>query len=38
MVRMIKRIKKYFFCKRMGIKHPWKASGDKGFIQFGKGW
>ena len=32
---MIKRIKKYLFCKRMGIKHPWKASGDCGFIQMG---
>jgi len=29
---MIKRIKKYLWCKRMGIRHPWKASGDKGFI------
>lgn len=32
---MLKRIKKYLVCKRLGIKHPWKASGDKGFIQFG---
>lgn len=32
---MIKRIKKYLFCKRMGIKHPWKASGDKNFIHMG---
>lgn len=32
---MIKRIKKYIWCKRMGIRNPWKASGDNGFIQFG---
>ena len=32
---MIKRFKKYLACKRLGIRHPWKASGDKGFIQFG---
>lgn len=29
---MINRIKKYLWCKRMGINHPWKASGDKKFI------
>lgn len=33
--KMIRRIKAYFWCKRMGINHPWKASGDSGFIQFG---
>ena len=32
---MIKRIKKYLWCKRMGIHHPWKASKDKNFIQIG---
>lgn len=30
---MIKRLRKYFFLKRMGIKKPFKASGDKNFIQ-----
>ena len=30
---MIKRIRKYFWCKRMGIRHPWKASGDKNFLK-----
>lgn len=34
-VKMIKRIKKYFFLKRLGIKKPFKASGDKNFIQMG---
>lgn len=29
---MFARIKKYLWCKRMGIRHPWKASGDKGFL------
>lgn len=29
---MIQRIKKYLWCKRMGIHHPWKASGDKKFL------
>lgn len=32
---MIKRIKKFLFLKKMGVRHPWKASGDKGFIQMG---
>lgn len=32
---MLKRIKKYLYCKKIGINHPWKASGDKGFIKFG---
>ncbi len=32
---MFKRIKKYLICKRLGIKHPWKASGEKNFIQIG---
>lgn len=31
---MIKRIRAYFWCKRMGINHPWKASGDSNFIRF----
>ena len=35
MMKMIKRIKMYLFCKRMGIKKSWKASGDKHFIQMG---
>ena len=30
---MIKRIKKYLRCKKMGINHPWKASGDKKFLR-----
>ena len=29
---MIQRIKKYLWCKCMGIRHPWKASGDKRFL------
>ena len=32
---MMTRIKKYLWCKKMGIRHPWKASEDKGFITFG---
>jgi hypothetical protein len=32
---MIKRIRKYLFLKRLGIKNAWKASGDNGFIQMG---
>lgn len=32
---MIKRIKKFLFLKKIGVRHPWKASGDKGFIQMG---
>ena len=28
----MKRIKRYLWCKKIGIKHPWKASGDKHFI------
>ena len=32
---MIKRIKKFLFLKKLGVRHPWKASGDKGFIQMG---
>ena len=28
----MKRIRKYLWCKRMGIRHPWRASGDKRFI------
>lgn len=31
---MIKRIKVYFFLRKLGVKNAWKASGDKGFIQF----
>ena len=31
---MIKRIKTYLFLRKLGIHHPWKASGDKGFCQF----
>lgn len=32
---MIKRIKKYLFLKKLGVRNPWKASADKGFIQMG---
>lgn len=32
---MIKRIKMYLFLKRLGVNHPWRASGDKGFITWG---
>ena len=32
---MFKRIKKYFWLKKLGVNRPWKASGDKGFIQMG---
>ena len=32
---MLKRIKMYFWLKKLGVHHPWKASGDKGFIQWG---
>lgn len=35
MRKLIKRIKVYRQLKEWGIRHPWKASGDKGFIQFG---
>jgi len=31
----MKRIKKYLFLRKLGINHPWRASGDKGFIQMG---
>lgn len=31
---MIKRIKTYLFLRKLGIHHPWKASGDKNFCQF----
>lgn len=31
----MKRIKKYLFLRKLGIRHPWKASGDRGFIQMG---
>jgi len=31
----MKRIKKYFFLRKLGIKHAWKASGDRNFIQIG---
>lgn len=31
--KMFKRIKKYLWCKKMGINHPWKASGDKKFLR-----
>ena len=34
---MIKRIKKDLWRKKMGIRNPWKASGDKMFITFGGG-
>ena len=33
-IKMIKRIKVYFFLRKLGVKNAWKASGDKGFIQF----
>lgn len=37
MCKLIQRIRLYKWCKRMGIRHPWKASGDKFFIQgFGR--
>ena len=32
---MIKRIKVFLVLRRMGIRHPWKASGDRGFISWG---
>ena len=32
---MIKRIKKYLFLRKLGINHPWRASGDNGFIRMG---
>ena len=28
----MKRIKRYLWCKKIGIKRPLKASGDKHFI------
>ena len=31
----MKRIRKYLFLRKLGINHPWRASGDKGFIQMG---
>lgn len=31
---MIKRIKTYMLLRKLGVKHAWKASGDKGFIQY----
>lgn len=31
---VIKRIKTYLFLRKLGIRYPWKASGDKGFCQF----
>lgn len=34
-MKIVKRIKVYFFLKKIGIKRPWKASGDKNFITFG---
>jgi hypothetical protein len=30
---MIKLIKKYLWCKRMGINHPIKAAFDKEFLK-----
>lgn len=34
-MKFFKRIKIYFFLKKLGINRPWKASGDKNFITFG---
>ena len=34
-MKFFKRIKIYFFLKKLGINHPWRASGDKSFITFG---
>ena len=34
MKKLMKRIKVYMKLKKWGIKHPWRASGDKHFIQF----
>lgn len=34
-MKFFKRVKIYFFLKKLGIKHPWKASGNKNFIIFG---
>ena len=34
-MKFFKRIKTYFFLKKLGINHSWKASGDKSFITFG---
>lgn len=28
---MFKRLQRYFFFRKIGIAHPWKASGDKKF-------
>ena len=35
MRKLAKRIKTYRQLKKWGIRHPWRASGDKSFIQFG---
>lgn len=32
---MIKRLKLYFFLRRLSVNHAWRASGDKKFIQMG---
>lgn len=32
MRKLIKRIKVYRKLKKWGIRHPWRASGDKDFI------
>lgn len=32
---MIKRLKLYFFLRRLGVNRAWRASGDKKFIQMG---
>lgn len=36
MEKIIKRIKKYFFLRRLGVKRCFKASSDKNFIQIGE--
>lgn len=32
MGKLIQRIRRYKWCKQMGIRHPWKASGDMKFL------
>lgn len=30
---MIKRLKLYFFLRKLSVNHSWRASGDRKFIQ-----
>ena len=34
MRKLKRRICIYKWCKQMGFRHPWKASGDKKFIRW----